>query len=163
MDSWKDELDTELLNLRDLWAMGGTKKYQLVGDNWDKNILPSYRTSDRKTLSLHLFNIYAIVDRVNPELQGSPPATTSIGELSSSDFIPSLIEQRQLMKELTFLFATSVISNIPQINQEFKDIYPVHLDHPFSQYCGNKTTQVNQSDNMKYFIKSRFVLQLCFY
>lgn len=32
--------------------------------NWDKDILPSYRTSDRKTLSLHLFNMYAILDRV---------------------------------------------------------------------------------------------------
>lgn len=38
------------------WTNGeeATRKFQLVGDNWDKDILPSYRTTNRKTESLHL-------------------------------------------------------------------------------------------------------------
>lgn len=32
-----------LLQIKEAWANGGETKYQLVGDNWDKNILPSYR------------------------------------------------------------------------------------------------------------------------
>lgn len=41
--SWKDNLDEEIVNLRNDWAQGSNIKYQLVGDNWDKNILPSFR------------------------------------------------------------------------------------------------------------------------
>lgn len=59
--SWQDNLDMDLISIRDSWAESGHTKFQTIGDNWDKNILPSYRTSDRKTLSLHLFNMYAIV------------------------------------------------------------------------------------------------------
>lgn len=54
--------------MRDSWANSGNVKYQLVGDNWDKNILPSYRTSERGTLSLHLFNVIAVQNRVPPLL-----------------------------------------------------------------------------------------------
>jgi hypothetical protein len=30
------------MKLKESWGSGG-KKYQIVGDNWDKNIVPSYR------------------------------------------------------------------------------------------------------------------------
>ena len=55
LSSWQGDLHLELIKLRDKWSVeseSGNIKYQLVGDNWDKNILPSYRTSDRKTQSL---------------------------------------------------------------------------------------------------------------
>lgn len=62
--NWQNILDSDILSARDSWANGGHSTYQIIGGNWDKNILPSYRTSDRKTLYLHLFNMYAILDRV---------------------------------------------------------------------------------------------------
>lgn len=69
LKSWNGMLDNEIIAIKNSWVLGGRKKYQLVGrkkyqlvgDNWDKDILPSYRTE-----SLHLFNVYAIVDRVIP-------------------------------------------------------------------------------------------------
>lgn len=70
--NWQNILDSDILSARDSWANGGHSTYQIIGDNWDKDILPSYRTSDRKTLSLHLFNMYAILDRVVPP----PPLKT---------------------------------------------------------------------------------------
>lgn len=139
--SWQDKLDLEILSIRDSWANGGTTKYQLIGDNWDKNILPSYRTSDQKTLSLHLFNMYAIVDRV-PAENNTSESFLDVSDLDLLTFIPSLTEQKQLMQELTFIFATSVIQNVPQIGRLFKKIYPEHLNHTYSDYAGLKTTQV---------------------
>ena len=71
LSSWQGDLDSELIKLRDVWLDEGEStsvKYQLVGDNWDKNILPSYRTSDRKTQSLHLFNVIGVVDRVHEDI-----------------------------------------------------------------------------------------------
>ncbi|CAC5414675.1 unnamed protein product [Mytilus coruscus] len=80
-----------ILAIKEEWEKGGYQKYQLIGDNWDKNILPSYRTSDRKTVSLHLFNIYAIVDRVQPVplvMEENPQS-----DLPVLDFLPSIEEQ----------------------------------------------------------------------
>lgn len=139
--TWHDSLDKEILSIRDSWANGGSEKFQIIGDNWDKNILPSYRTSEQKTLSLHLFNVIAVVDRVPTDhMQNmSPP---NIEELDYSKYFPSTGEQNILLAEMTFLFAHSVLSNLPKLEEHFKQIYPKHLDHKYSTYCGIKTTQV---------------------
>lgn len=44
-ETWIDNLDEQVIKLKKSWEEGTerTTKYQLVGDNWDKNILPSYR------------------------------------------------------------------------------------------------------------------------
>ena len=75
-----------LLQLR-IVGWKGVKKYQLVGDHWDKDILPSYRTVDRKTESLHLFNLYAIVDRVIPNCVLANQTT-----FDTLHYIPSVVE-----------------------------------------------------------------------
>ncbi|KAL3847093.1 hypothetical protein ACJMK2_018023, partial [Sinanodonta woodiana] len=95
-------------------------------------------TSDRRTLSLHLFNIYAIIDRVVPEPKLN---VFAIPNLNSLTFIPSVHEQQMLMKELTFIFGTSIIKTLPQISRYFQGIYPVHLNHRYSEFAGIKTTQ----------------------
>ncbi|XP_062609388.1 uncharacterized protein LOC134271151 [Saccostrea cucullata] len=43
--SWKGDLDKSILKLKEDWEQGreGCLKYQIVGDNWDKKILPSFR------------------------------------------------------------------------------------------------------------------------
>lgn len=44
LETWIDNLDEQVIKLKKSWEEGTerTTKYQLVGDNWDKNILPSY-------------------------------------------------------------------------------------------------------------------------
>ncbi|XP_048770593.2 uncharacterized protein LOC125676812 [Ostrea edulis] len=138
LESWKELIDVKVKELRDSWADSGNVKYQLVGDNWDKNILPSYRTSDRGTLSLHLFNVIAVQDRV-PPLPELPKEEREMTQ--ACEFLPSIADQKQLMKELTFLFATSIIEHNAQLHRVFNTIYPKHLDHPYSHYSGLKTFQ----------------------
>ncbi|XP_069113384.1 LOW QUALITY PROTEIN: uncharacterized protein [Argopecten irradians] len=138
LTNWKHNLDAEIVDIRESWANGGSTTYQLIGDNWDKNILPSFRTSDRKTLSLHLFNVYAIVDRVtfDPENVDHHAQRLDVGR-----FIPSVEEQQQLMKELCFIVSTSVIQNHPKMQQLLDKVYPKHLEHHYSEYAGVKTKQ----------------------
>ena len=136
--SWNELLDCEILSCKSDWERKGRRKYQLVGDNWDKDILPSYRTSDRKTESLHLFNVYAIVDRKIPETVGN----CRQNDFSELHYIPSLDEQRILLKECAFIFARTVIEHIPQMHTVYSKIYPDHLDHTYSDVCGIKTEQV---------------------
>ncbi|WAR16340.1 LOW QUALITY PROTEIN: hypothetical protein MAR_030934, partial [Mya arenaria] len=119
LQSWRGKLDEDVLSMKQNWENGGDQKYQLVGDNWDKDILPSYRTMDRKTESLHLFN----------------------RPFHVNNYIPSVDEQKDLLKELVFLVATSVIQNIPQLSDVFGQVYPKHLKHKYSDTCGKKTEQ----------------------
>lgn len=137
--NWQNILDSDILSARDSWANGGHSTYQIIGDNWYKDILPSYRTSDRKTLSLHLFNMYAILDRVVFPPENYECQTDNIEPAKS---IPSVSEQEQLMQELCFVISTSIIENHPQMNEHLKRVYPKHLEHTYSRYAGEKTTQV---------------------
>ncbi|KAK3108646.1 hypothetical protein FSP39_012456 [Pinctada imbricata] len=137
LKGWEDKLDEELKELKEKWKKNEQPlKYQLVGDNWDMDILPSYRTTDRRTQSLHLFQIYAIVDRYTPT---NP--IKSCGFDDNITYIPSISEQKILLNELTFLFATSIIRNIPQIAQHLQNVYPQHIQHKHSHYAAMKTKQ----------------------
>lgn len=135
-------LDLKVKEMRESWAQGGSITYQVIRDNWDKNILPSYRTSDKGTLSLHLFNVIAVQDRV-PFLDKHMRETKDLSKACS--FLPFIPEQEQLMKELTFLSATSIVDYNTHLKKVFKSIYPHHLEHGFSHFSGLKTTQVSNT------------------
>lgn len=97
--TWHDSLDKDILNIRDSWANGGHPRFQLIGDNLDKIILPSFRTSQQKTLSLHLFNVIAIVDRVpTHHLQSTPVPFVEDIQQDYSTYIPSVVEQHKLLE-----------------------------------------------------------------
>jgi hypothetical protein len=130
--SWQNKLDSDINAIKKMWVDGGSTKFQLIRDYWDKNILPSFRTSDRKTVSLHLFNMYALVDRVLPQSVSHESTVTNYSDIDILRFIPSIQEQEQLLQELTFIFATSVINNSSQLQHHFKKIYPEHLEHKYS-------------------------------
>ena len=138
LSSWEDYLDKEIIELKEAWEGGSNSKFQMVGDNWDKNILPSYRTSKDTTLSLHLFQVIAVADRVKPDSVISEPGK----RLSPVDFIPSIDEQNKFREDLTFLVATSVIQHIDILTSEFAAIFPTHLEHDHSDLAGDKTEQV---------------------
>lgn len=139
LSSWEAFLDSEILDIKKNWSEGGELKYQLIGDNWDKNIVPTYRTSQSKTISLHLFNVVAVVDRVIPS---TSLEADEVAQMSAVNFIPSLDDQALLLEELTFLMATSVIQNLDQMHDIFEHIYPKHLKHRYSDFSGIKTKQV---------------------
>ncbi|CAC5407725.1 unnamed protein product [Mytilus coruscus] len=136
---WQKFLDKTILAIKEEWEKGGNQKYQLIGDNLDKNILPSYRTSDRKTVSLHLFNIFAIVDRVQPVSLVMEENLQS--DLSVLDFLPSVEEQVKLKKELIFIISTSIINCHPQMKKIFQNIFPKHLEHRYTEYAAVRTKQ----------------------
>lgn len=103
-----------------------------------------FKTSQQKTLSRHLFNVVVVVDRIIPTFtrigNEGDRKTDVLGD--KEIFIPSIEEQSILMDELVFLFATSVIQNVPQMKAEFLSIYPVHLHHRYTAQAGEKTKQV---------------------
>ncbi|VDI19247.1 Hypothetical predicted protein [Mytilus galloprovincialis] len=97
LSSWEDFLDTDLVQLKEEWKEGVGVKYQMIGDNWDKNILPSYRTSQDKTLSLHLFQVIAVVDGNVPE---NKPVVDSSG-IKTKQYVP-LKDNGEVIDEVFF-------------------------------------------------------------
>lgn len=95
LSSWEAFLDSEILDIKKNWSEGGELKYQLIGDNWDKNIIPTYGTFQSKTISLHLFNVIAVVDRVIPSTSLEADEVT---QMSAVNFIPSLDDQALLLE-----------------------------------------------------------------
>lgn len=74
-----------------------------------------------------------------------PPPENYEGQtdnIEPAKFIPSVSEQEQLMQELCFVISASIIENHPQMNELLKRVYPKHLEHTYSRYAGEKTTQV---------------------
>ncbi|VDI70700.1 Hypothetical predicted protein [Mytilus galloprovincialis] len=138
--SWQENLDSAITELKEKWQNGESgPKYQLVGDNWDKNIVPSYRTTQQKTVSIHLFNVIAVEDRITPIIE-IPPEIKSPDHMTTEDFIPSIQDQLLLRKELTFIIGNAVVANLPQLNM-FSKIYPKHFPHKYSDVVGRRTNQ----------------------
>ncbi|XP_053380076.1 uncharacterized protein LOC123537039 [Mercenaria mercenaria] len=140
LQSWQENLDNDLLEVKNKWITGGNRTYQLVGDNWDKNIIPSYRTSQQETQSLHLFNVIGVIDRIVVEKNDST-SVKAVESLSAADFIPSVNDLELLRDELTFIVARSVIENNEQMRKTLGNLYPDHLKHCYSDYAGMKTSQ----------------------
>lgn len=113
----------------------------VVGDNWDRNIVPSYHTTQQKTVSVHLFTVIGVIDRVVPQqVLDDYMYILDVDDFDATDFIPNTGEQELLANELSFLVANAVINNNKQINSFLKSIYP---DHTYSHLAGLKTKQVN--------------------
>lgn len=142
LETWQINLYEVLIQMKQDLLNMGNKKYQLAGDNWDKNILPSYRTLQQKTISLHLFTVVGVVDKISPPLPQEVTDINSVTELDANIFILSLQEQNVLSNELTFLVASALVNNIDQLTNHFKNIYPQHLEHQYSHSAGIKTKQV---------------------
>ena len=52
--------------------------FRLVGDNVDKNVRPSFQRIERRTQSLHYFNAYAVLDRVDLNGFCDEPVATAV-------------------------------------------------------------------------------------
>lgn len=146
LESWHDLLDRQLLQIKNDWSRGlPTAKYQLVGDNWDRNIVPSYRTTQQKTITIHLFNVIGVVDRVVPQqvVDDQYMYILDVDDLETTDFIPSEEERDLLENELAFMVANSVINSIEQMSNLLRSIFPDHYEHAYSHLAVLKTTQVN--------------------
>lgn len=88
--SWETFLGEEIIDIKKNWSEGGELIYHLIGDTLDKNIIPTYRTSQIKTISLHLFNVIAVLDslRVIPSTSLEVDEMDEMGQMSAINYIP---------------------------------------------------------------------------
>ena len=77
--------------------------YKFVGDNIDKTIRPRFQRHEKRVLSPHYFQGYALKDRVDlSQLSDESPAIVTP---DPTLFIPLVAELDSLKEEMTILFA----------------------------------------------------------
>ncbi len=118
--------------------------FRIVGDNIDKNVKPRDMRSDHQTQSLHYFNSFAILDRVDLSHYSSSPLRLDPAELDPIVFLPSKEDYDALEDNMNVLISRVIV----QYMSFFKDYGSIvirHIDHPHSDEMSNKSTVVGCS------------------
>lgn len=110
----------------------------IIGDNIDKNVKPRHQTLEHTTKSLHYFNSYAVLDRI--DLSGisdeQPVVDTSSFDFSS--LFPSPDDYSQLMKGFAVLVSRMLAEHFPAF-KEIPGITRKHITHAHSSEMSKKS------------------------
>ena len=112
--------------------------FKVVGDNMDKTIKPRDMRSDRQTVSVHYFQLYAVRDRVNcASIPDTPRPTSSRPPLE--ELLPSPADHEALTSNMAFLVARILTSYMPFFRDNFSDIAARHISHPYVSEMSQKS------------------------
>ena len=116
--------------------------FKLVGDNIDKTVRPRHETIDMKSQSLHYFNAYAVLDRVNLSSFSDIPPTTNIHNLPLELLLPSASSLHALYSNFAVLVARVLTQNLKSFSS-FADIVPSHIEHTYQEQMAKKSVVVS--------------------
>ena len=101
--------------------------FKIVGDNIDKNVRPRHETLERRGQSLHYFNCYAVLDRVNlSDYSDEPRAGPST--LDIDDILPSEDDYIAILNNFAILAGRVVQEHIPAF-KGFPRLVTKHIGH----------------------------------
>ena len=121
--------DTTQEQTGDQKASGHVKHgMKFVGDNIDKNVRPRHQTIEKQTRSLHYFNSYACLDRV--DLSGLSDATPSINirSIGIETVLPTSEDVDQLLSNFAVIACRILVKHIPAL-AKFDEITTDHIQH----------------------------------
>ena len=114
--------------------------FKIVGDNIDKNVRPRYMRSDKQTRSLHYFNSYAVLDRVDcSKLSATAPHIHQ--PMDYEKILPMEDDLQQLMQNCTVLVTRILVEFLPFLGQ-LKDAVCHHIPHAESKAMAKKSVVV---------------------
>ena len=87
--------------------------FKCVGDNIDKNVKPRYMRTDRRTSSLHFFNAYAVLDRIDCSKLACSKVPSSGMRLDINKILPNDEDWYQLIQNCTILLSRVLVEYIP--------------------------------------------------
>lgn len=120
--------------------------YTLCGDNIDKNVKRRYQRSDKTTVSLHYFHMYAIKNRVDFS-QLSDEAKDSIGgiEDNSVQLMPSVSNDQTMRKNVAVLVSRVLVDHMDFFKLHFADEVCRHIKHKFHKEMSTKSSVVRKN------------------
>ena len=74
--------------------------FKLVGDNLDKTIKPRDMRVDNSSQSLHYFNIYSVLDRIDFRSLSCDTSVLDMAEVDTNQFLPSASDMEAITANL---------------------------------------------------------------
>ena len=115
--------------------------FKVVGDNIDKNIRPRYQRIDAGIRSLHYFNSYAVLDRI--DLSHFSDVIESVPIFSLDFFLPSNNDVEAVLSNMTVLASRLLVQHMPAFSA-FTDAAMPHIKHQFWKELATKSTVVSE-------------------
>lgn len=101
--------------------------FKIVGDNLDKQISPRHQTMERRVKSLHFFNCYAVLDRLNLSSYTDETPTGPLS-LDIDDILPSESDHTTIISNFAVLAGRVVQQYMPAF-KNLPCLVTEHIDH----------------------------------
>ena len=118
--------------------------YKLVGDNLDKTIKPRDMRVDHLPQSLHYFNIYAVLDRVDFRSLSCDTSIIDVAKIDTSKFLPSAADMEAMIANFSVLISRLLVNHISALC-EYSACVPAHIDHKYSREMSAKSHVVRNT------------------
>lgn len=116
--------------------------FKLHGDNIDKEVRPSHMRKNRQTKSLHVFNVFAVRDRIDSTML---PETHEIPQsLSYQDFIPTDGDYNSLKNNFKILVQRIICQHMSFFKEHFLNVVTAHIAHKYSEEMKQKSEIVRK-------------------
>lgn len=118
--------------------------YTLCGDNIDKNIRRRYQRSDRSTISLHYFHMYAVKNRIDvSHLSDARPVRILGTKAKAHSIIPSCDDDLQLKKNIAILVSRVLVNHMEFFKFCFSDVTFWHIKHKYYSEMSTRSLVVS--------------------
>ena len=114
----------------------------LIGDNIDKTVRPRHMSMAHQSQSLHYFQFYAALDRIDFRSLVNDTPIGDVSALPLSTFLPSLADSAALKENYAILIAREIVKKLPYF-KVFEDCVPDHIQHEYSANMCMKSSIVS--------------------
>ena len=112
--------------------------FKLVGDNLDKTIKSRDIRVDHSPQSLHYFNVYAVLDRVDFSSLSCDTSIIDEAEIDINNFLPSAADMEAMIANFSILISRLLVQHFPALC-EYTSCVPAHIDHKYSREMSAKS------------------------
>lgn len=114
---------------------------KLVGDNVDKNLRPRHQTIEKQTQSLHYFNCFACLDRVDLSGLSDLAPIVDIKSIDIKVVLPSSEDLDQLLSNFAVIATRILVEHVPAL-AKFAGITTDHIKHERYEEMSTKSKVV---------------------
>ena len=122
---------------------------KVVGDNIDKNVRPRHQTIEKQTQSLHYFNCYACLDRIDLSGLSDHAPTVDVKSIDIKVVLPSTEDVNQLLSNFAVIATRILVEHVPAL-AKFSGITTDHIKHQCYEEMSKKSKVVCCHDVSKF-------------
>lgn len=131
--------------------------FKFVGDNVDKHVTPRNMTVDAQAQSLHLFNVFAVLDRVDMSHLEDSPSLPQLSECDVKRVLPTEEDQRVLYSNFV-IHAIRVLKKYMPFFSRFATGLDLCIHHRYEKEMEQRSKVVWEVVYCNYYIHKQCLL-----